>query len=93
MTLKEKISKIKTDDLADITDIIEGVTKLESDLENANAVISERDAKITELQDQANRLYTRLILTETGGVSEEEEHEETLEEFNEKIKEQILGGN
>ena len=91
MTLREKYGNVKPDQLADIAALFDETDKLESDLANANSLIGEKDKKIGELQEQANRLYARVILSETGESHEEEEHEETLEEFNDKIRKQIVG--
>ena len=90
MALREKLIKINTEQLADLSEIMDDADKLEADLVTANATIGERDKKIAELQEQANRLYAKLILSETGVSDEEEEKEETLEEFNEKMKEKML---
>lgn len=72
MSLREKLSGIKTDQLADLADIMEIADGIEADLENANSVIAERDKTISELKEQNNKLYARMILTETGGKEEEE---------------------
>lgn len=79
MALKERLSAIKTDDLADLSEIIDEVSKLESDLETANNVISEKDKKISELQETSNRLYAKLVLNDTGKVEEKEETWEDME--------------
>ena len=72
MALREKLVKINTEQLADLSEIMDDADKLEADLVTANATIGERDKKIAELQEQANRLYARLILTDTGNPDEEE---------------------
>ena len=93
MALRDKLSKIQvTDQLADMAEIMDEADQLETDLETANNVIAERDAKIAELQDQANRLYARILLNETG-AQEEEEKELTEEEKDEEFRQKILGGN
>lgn len=87
MALREKLSKINTEQLADLSDIMDEVDKLEGDLANANSVIGERDKKIAELTDQNNRLYARMLLSDVGKVEEKEdswedmEGEEALEKF------------
>lgn len=90
MALRDKLSTIKTDQLDDLYAVMAEADGLEADLATANATIGEKDKKIAELQDQANKLYARLILTETG-TAEEEEKEETLEEFNERMQQLIVG--
>ena len=88
MALRDKLSAIKTDQLDDLYAIMGDADKLEADLETANSALSEKDAKIAELQAQATRLYERLILTDTGKPAEPEkegwedlEGEEALEAF------------
>ena len=75
MSLREKLSGIKTDQLADLADIMEMADGIEADLANANSVIAERDKTISELKEQNNKLYARMILTETGGKEEKEKPE------------------
>lgn len=92
MALRDKLSTIKTDQLDDLYAIMGDADKLEADLQTANDAISEKDAKIAELQAQATKLYERLILTDTGKPAEPEkegwedmEGEDALEAFlNEK---------
>lgn len=92
MALRDKLSTIKTDQLDDLYAIMSDADKLEADLQTANDAISEKDAKIAELQAQATKLYERLILTDTGKPAEPEkegweemEGEDALEAFlNEK---------
>lgn len=92
MSLREKLSGIKTEQLGELAEIMTLADSVEADLANANAVIGERDKTIADLKEQNNKLYARFLLTETGkGTEEEEEHEETIEEFNEKIRKQIVG--
>lgn len=79
MALREKLSKINTDQLADLTEIMDEVDKLEGDLANANSVIGERDKKISELTDQNNRLYARMLLSDVGKVEEKEDTWEDME--------------
>ena len=79
MALREKLSKINTDQLADLTEIMDEVDKLEGDLANANSVIGERDKKISELTDQNNRLYARMLLSDVGSTEEKEDTWEELE--------------
>lgn len=79
MALREKLSKINTDQLADLTEIMDEVDKLEGDLANANSVIGERDKKISELTDQNNRLYARMLLSDVGSVEEKEDTWEDME--------------
>ena len=93
MALRDKLSKLQTEQLADLTEIMDEADQLESDLATANNVIAERDTRIAELQDQANRLYARILLSETGAQEEEEEKELTEEEKDNIIREKILGGN
>ena len=89
MALREKLAKINApEQLADLSDIMDEADKLEGDLANANSIIGEKEKKISELQEQANRLYARLLLSETGSESEEKEEnwedmegEDALEEF------------
>lgn len=92
MALRDKLSTIKTDQLDDLYAIMGDADKLEADLQTANDAISEKDAKIAELQAQATKLYERLILTDTGKPADPEkegwedmEGEDALEAFlNEK---------
>lgn len=93
MALRDMLSKIQTDQLGDLSDIMDASDQLERDLENAQNIIAERDTKIAQLQEQTNKLYARLLLNEGGGKTEEEVHEETLEEYNDKMRQKILGGN
>lgn len=79
MALREKLSKINTEQLADLSDIMDEVDKLEGDLANANSVIGERDKKIEELTDQNNRLYARMLLSDVGKVEEKEDSWEDME--------------
>lgn len=79
MALREKLSKINTEQLADLSDIMDEVDKLEGDLANANSVIGERDKKIAELTDQNNRLYARMLLSDVGKVEEKEDSWEDME--------------
>ena len=80
MTLREKLAKINApDQLADLTEIIDEVDKLQGDLDNANSIIGEKDKKISELQDQSNRLYARLLLSDVGTVEEKEDTWEDME--------------
>lgn len=72
MALRDKLSTIKTDQLDDLYAIMGDADKLEADLQTANNAISEKDAKIAELQTQATKLYERLILTDTGKPAEPE---------------------
>lgn len=72
MALRDKLSTIKTDQLDDLYAIMGDADKLEADLQTANDAISEKDAKIAELQAQATKLYERLILTDTGKPAEPE---------------------
>lgn len=95
MALRERLSAIKTDQLDDLYAIMGDADKLEADLATANSALSEKDAKIAELQEQANRLYARLILTDTGSPAEPEkeswedmEGEEALEAFLKENKEE-----
>lgn len=91
MTLKEKISAIKTENLGDLAEILEDVDKMTAELDSANALVLEKDKKISELQEQTNKLYGQLLLNTTGTSPEdEEEKEETLDEYNERIKKQIM---
>lgn len=91
MTLKEKISAIKTENLGDLAEILDDVDKMTAELESANALVVEKDKKISELQEQTNKLYGQLLLNTTGTSPEdEEEKEETLDEYNERIKKQIM---
>lgn len=92
MALRDKLSTIKTDQLDDLYSAMSDADALEADLATANSTIAERDAKIAELQEQANKLYARLILTDTGSPAEPEkegwedlEGDEALDAFlNEK---------
>lgn len=92
MALRERLSAIKTDQLDDLYAIMGDADKLEADLQTANNALSEKDAKIAELQAQATKLYERLILTDTGKPAEPEkegwedlEGDEALDAFlNEK---------
>lgn len=95
MALRDKLSKIKTDQLDDLYAIMGDADQLEADLATANSALGEKDAKIAELQDQANKLYARLILTDTGKPAEEIseswedlEGEEALDKFLEENKEE-----
>lgn len=72
MALRDKLSTIKTDQLDDLYAIMGDADKLEADLQTANDALSEKDAKIAELQAQATKLYERLILTDTGKPAEPE---------------------
>ena len=81
MALRDKLSGIKTDQLADLTEIMEEADKVEADLVTANNTISERDKKIAELQEQANRLYARLILTDTGKPADNDSDNESWEDL------------
>ena len=94
MALRDKLSTIKTDQLDDLYAVMAEADGLEADLATANATIGERDKKIAELQDQANKLYARLILSDTGKPAEPEEQswedlegEDALNEFLKNIKE------
>ena len=91
MSLREKLAGIKTEQLADLAEIMDMADGVENDLKNANSVIADRDKEIAGLREQNNKLYARMILTQTGGADEEEEHEETLEEYNENLRKKILG--
>ena len=91
MSLREKLATIKTEQLADLAEIMDLADGVENDLKNANSVIADRDKEIAGLREQNNKLYARMILTQTGGTEEEEEHEETLEEYNENLRKKILG--
>ena len=91
MSLREKLAGIKTEQLADLAEIMDMADGVENDLKNANSVIADRDKEIAGLREQNNKLYARMILTQTGGTEEEEEHEETLDEFNENLRKKILG--
>lgn len=75
MALRDRLSGIKTEQLADLTEIMEEADKVEADLLTANNTIAERDKKIAELQEQANRLYARLILNDTGKPADDEDNE------------------
>ena len=75
MALRDKLSGIKTEQLADLTEIMDEADKVEADLLTANNTIAERDKKIAELQEQANRLYARLILNDTGKPADETDNE------------------
>lgn len=91
MSLREKLAGIKTEQLADLADIMDMADGIENDLKNANSVIADKDKEIAGLKEQNNKLYARMILTATGDVDKEEEHEETLEEFNERMGKLIRG--
>ena len=91
MSLREKLAGIKTEQLADLADIMDMADGIETDLANANSVIADKDKEIASLKEQNNKLYARMILTATGDVDKEEEHEETLEEFNERMGKLIRG--
>ena len=91
MSLREKLAGIKTEQLADLADIMDMADGIENDLKNANSVIADKDKEIAGLKEQNNKLYARMILTTTGDVDKEEEHEETLEEFNERMGKLIRG--
>ena len=91
MSLREKLKGIKTEQLADLAEIMDMADGIENDLENANSVIADKDKEIAGLKEQNNKLYARMILTATGDVDKEEEHEETLEEFNERMGKLIRG--
>ena len=92
MSLREKYGAVTPDKLADLAMLFDETDKLEADLNSANSIIGEKDKKIAELQEQSNRLYARLFLnTGAEGKEEEEEKEETLDEFNERIREMIIG--
>lgn len=91
MSLREKLAGIKTEQLADLADIMDMADGIENDLKNANSVIADKDKEIEGLKEQNNKLYARMILTATGDVDKEEEHEETLEEFNERMGKLIRG--
>lgn len=91
MSLREKLKGIKTDDLADLAEIMDMADGIENDLANANSVIADKDKEIAGLKEQNNKLYARMILTATGDVEKDEEHEETLEEFNERMGKLIRG--
>ena len=91
MSLREKLKGIKTEQLADLAEIMDMADGIENDLENANSVIADKDKEIACLKEQNNKLYARMILTATGDVDKEEEHEETLEEFNERMGKLIRG--
>lgn len=72
MSLREKLAGIKTDNLADLADIMDMADSIESDLANANSVIADKDKEIAGLKEQNNKLYARIILSETGGKEENE---------------------
>lgn len=91
MSLREKLAGIKTEQLADLADIMDMADGIENDLKNANSVIADKDKEIAGLKEQNNKLYARMILTTTGDVDKDEEHEETLEEFNERMGKLIRG--
>lgn len=91
MSLREKLATIKTEQLGDMAEIMSLADEIENDLSNANAVIADKDKEIAGLKEQNNKLYARMILTQTGGTDEEDEHEETLEEYNENLRKKILG--
>lgn len=71
MSLREKLAGIKTDNLADLADIMDMADSIESDLANANSVIADKDKEIAGLKEQNNKLYARIILEQTGGKEEE----------------------
>lgn len=92
MSLREKLAGIKTEQLADLAEIMDMADGIENDLANANSVIADKDKEIAGLKEQNNKLYARMILTATGDVDkDDEEHEETLEEFNERMGKLIRG--
>lgn len=96
MSLREKLSAIKTDQLADLAEIMDLADGIENDLTNANSVIAERDKEIEGLKAQNNKLYARIVLSETGEPKEDEpeswrdlEGDEAVEAFiNEISKEE-----
>ncbi len=92
MSLRDKYGALSPDNLADLAQLFDETDKLEADLTSANSIIGEKDKKIAELQEQSNRLYARLLLNTTSeGKEEDEEKEETLDEYNEKIRQMIVG--
>lgn len=91
MSLREKLASIKTEQLADLAEIMDMADGIENDLANANSVIADKDKEIAGLKEQNNKLYARMILTATGDVDKDDEHEETLEEFNERMGKLIRG--
>lgn len=93
MSLREKLAGIKTEQLADLAEIMDVADGIENDLANANSVIADKDKEIAGLKEQNNKLYARMILTATGDVDKDDEHEETLEEFNERMGKLIRGEN
>lgn len=75
MSLREKLSAIKTDQLADLAEIMDLADGIENDLTNANSVIAERDKEIEGLKAQNNKLYARIVLSETGDPNDDDEPE------------------
>lgn len=86
--LRDALSKMKVDDMAGMASIMDDADKIEADLTTANGIIAEKDAKIAELQEQANSLYARLLTLTTGTDVQpagEDEHEMTDDEAKEEF--------
>lgn len=57
MALRDKLSTIKTEQLADLAEIMDLADGIEADLENANSVIAERDKTINDLKEQLSLIH------------------------------------
>lgn len=82
--IRDRLAALKPDSPGDLTEIMDAADAIETELEAAKATIADKDGKINELTAQNNKLYARILLTDTAEpekAPEEKTEEQQVDEF------------